>query len=86
MSLLHHKYTMELFELNAKSLSIEMADWYDHSLFATSMSNLRLYDVTNYPYTVSPKKFYDIVSKNEEPPARSKNEMIICNQFEFELN
>ena len=86
MTLLHHKYTMELFRLDAESLQVEMGEWYDHGSFSTAMKQLRLYDVTNYPYTVSPKAYFDQVTKNIEPQRRAQNEMIRCNDFDFSYN
>ena len=86
MSLLHHKYTMELFRLDAESMKVEMGEWYDHGSFSTAMKQLRLYDVTNYPYTVSPKAYFDQVAKSIEPQKRAQNEMIRCNDFDFVYN
>lgn len=53
---------MELYSLDASSLNIEMSEWYDHSSFATSMTNLRLCDLSNHPYTRSPKAYFETVS------------------------
>jgi hypothetical protein len=61
MAMLHHKYTMELYSLNATSLEIEMADWYDHSNFACNFTNLQLSDLTNHPYTYNPRIYFETV-------------------------
>lgn len=68
MTLLHHKYAMDMYSLNAGELFVEMADWYDHSLFATQMTEVRLSDLTNHPYTRSPVRFFEIASKDGQQP------------------
>ena len=83
MSMLHHKYTMELYSLDANSMNIEMSDWYDHSMFEVSMSNLKLCDLSNYPYTYSPKAFFATVKNNEEPLKVTPNELIACGEFKM---
>ena len=76
---------MELYSLDASSLSVVMCDWYDHSLFEVKMSDLVLSDLTNYPYTKSPKAFFDAISKNLQPESITPNELIKCNIFEMSL-
>lgn len=51
---------MELYSLNAQSLNVEMSDFYDHFLFKCDMTDVTLFDLTNHPYTRSPKRFYEI--------------------------
>jgi hypothetical protein len=53
--LLHPKYQMELFRLEANSLAVEFTYEYDHSTFAINMTKTTLYDITGYPYTIDPK-------------------------------
>ena len=55
---------MELFRLDINSMSVEMTYEYDHSAVAINMTKTTLYDVTGYPYTVDPKKFYASVRKH----------------------
>ena len=50
-TMLHHKYTMPLFSLDARSMDVEMAEWYDHSSFKCQMQGMRLSDLSNHPYT-----------------------------------
>jgi len=76
---------MELFSLDASSLTIEMCDWYDHSSFDVKMTNLILNDLTNYPYTRSPRTYFETISKNLQPEPINPNELIKCNSFEMNL-
>jgi hypothetical protein len=85
MAMLHHQYAMELFSLDASSLAIEMSDWYDHSSFDVKMANLVLNDLTNYPYTRSPKAYFEAIGKNLQPEPITPNELIKCNSFEMNL-
>lgn len=76
---------MELFSLDATSLTIKMCDWYDHSSFEVTMSDLILNDLTNYPYTKSPKAYFEAINKNLQPEPINPNELIKCNMFEMSL-
>jgi hypothetical protein len=76
---------MELFSLDASSLAIVMCDWYDHSSFEVKMTDLLLNDLTNYPYTRSPKAFFEAINKNLLPETITPNELIKCNLFEMSL-
>ena len=58
-TLLHHQYAMELYSLDTTNLNVKMKDWYDHSTFEITMHDLTLCDLTGYPYTRSPKVFYE---------------------------
>jgi len=62
-----------------------MSEWYDHSSFEVKMSDMLLSDLTNYPYTRSPKAFFDAINKNLQPEAIITNELIKCNSFEMSL-
>jgi hypothetical protein len=44
---------------------------------------MRLYDLSNHPYTQSPKEYYNTVIANQEPSQIKPNEMIRCDEFEF---
>jgi len=65
--MLHHKYTMPLFSLETESMDVEMAEWYDHSHFKCRMKDVRLCDLSNHPYTQSPKAYYELVCGNGQP-------------------
>ena len=36
---------------------------YDHQDATITMEEVKLYDATNYPYTINPKKFFEAVQK-----------------------
>ena len=88
--LLHPKYQMELFRLDINSLDVAMEYEYDHSTFNINMTKTTLYDITGYPYTVDPKKFYQYIKKHRtltnSPQAeilKKPLELIYFNQMEF---
>lgn len=49
------------------------------------MTDLRLSDLTNYPYTYNPRIFYETVQKGLSPEKITPNELIRCDLFEFNL-
>ena len=88
--LLHPKYQMELFRLDINSLDVAMSYEYDHSTFNINLTKTTLYDLTGYPYTVDPKKFYSYIKKhrtlaNSPQAAILKHplELIYFNDMEF---
>jgi len=48
-------------------MDVEMAEWYDHSHFKCRMKDVRLCDLSNHPYTQSPKAYYELVCGNGQP-------------------
>jgi len=57
--LLHDKYQMEIFRLESEQLKLGYETWYDHSQLFCSLKSVALSDTTNYPYTISPKAFFE---------------------------
>lgn len=55
MGMLHHKYNMEIFRLDAAQVNVSYSNHSDHMKFATSLKDISLYDLTGYPYTIDPK-------------------------------
>ena len=81
---------MELFRLDINSLDVAMAYEYDHSTFDIKLTKTTLYDITGYPYTVDPKKFYSFIKKHRtltnSPQAeilKKPLELIYFNDMEF---
>ena len=58
MGMLHQKYNMEIFRLDADYLKIMYTQSYDHAVFETLLKEISLYDLTGYPYTQDPKLFF----------------------------
>ena len=57
----HPEYTMELFRMVTTQFEIKMESWYDHSSFGVYMNNMAIYDLSGWPFTKSPKKYYDSI-------------------------
>ena len=54
---------MELFRLHTNSLDVRYEVFYDHAEMSCNFSRTTLYDLTGYPYTISPKEFYKFVKR-----------------------
>ncbi len=65
---------MKVFRLEVKQLEVTHEIIYDHQEFTNKLEEVTLYDATNYPYTINPKKYFDLVKKG-----------VIQNQQEFKV-
>ena len=63
IGMLHPKYQMEVFRLHANTLSCRYEVFYDHGEISCHFNRTSLYDLTGYPYSVNPQKFYKFVKK-----------------------
>lgn len=50
---------MDLYRLDTNYLQIKYISKYDHFKFETNFKDIVIYDLTGYPYTLSPKNFLD---------------------------
>ena len=63
IGMLHPKYQMEVFRLHANLISCRYEVFYDHGEISCNFSKTTLYDLSGYPYSVNPKKFYKFVKQ-----------------------
>lgn len=57
LAMLLQQYHMDMFRIDSSFLKILYETKYDHMIFETSFKDLILFDLTGYPYTISPKEF-----------------------------
>lgn len=50
---------MDLYRLDSKKVIAVYVQKYDHLLFEAKFSDTMIYDLTGYPYTISPSVYYE---------------------------